>query len=101
MIIEQGKEKVKLIFKNAPGAEQVVVPGGRNYLEITIKGEKTFAEILANLQKKLDYFKGKSFLFYVCNQFAVYPNAIVRDIYTNFGSGGYLTVYYALNEAWG
>ena len=100
MIIGQGKEKVKLIFKNAPGAEKVVVPG-KDYLEISIKGDKTFAEILTNLQKKLDYFKDKSFLFYVCNQFAVYPNAIVRDIYNNFGSGGYLTVNYSLNEAWG
>ena len=100
IIIGEGKEKVKLIFKPAPGAEKVVSKG-KDYLEVTIKGDKSFAEILTNLQKKLPYFKDKYFLFYVSNQFAVYPNAILRDIYNNFGSGGYLTVNYALNEAWG
>ncbi len=65
-------------------------------------GSKTFAELLGFLQKKFDYFKTeKTFLFYISNTFAVYPNALVRDIYNSFGSGGSLTIYYAINEAWG
>ena len=51
IIIGEGKEKVKLIFKPAPGAEKVVSKG-KDYLEITIKGDKNFSEILTNLQKK-------------------------------------------------
>ena len=96
-----GKDKIKVIFKPAPGAEKVTA-GGKDYLEVTMGGSKRFSEVLANLQKKIPYFKEqKSILFYVSNTFAVYPNSFVRDIYNNFGSGGYLTVNYALNEAWG
>ena len=99
MIIE--KEKVKVIFKPAPGAEKVTSTGKEN-LEITIGGGKTFSEVLAYLKKKIPYFTTKkTFLFYVSNTFAVYPNALLRDIYNNFGSGGQLTVNYAINEAWG
>ena len=88
-------------FKPAAGAELVQFAGGKDYLEVTINSSKKFYEVLAMLQKKVEYFKGKSILFYVANEFAVYPNAILRDIFENFGSGGYLTVNYSPNEAWG
>ena len=77
------------------------MPGKEN-LEVTVGGGKKFSEVLANLRKKIPYFQTqKSFLFYVSSTFAVYPNATVRDIYSNFGSGNQLIVNYAINEAWG
>ena len=81
----------------------MVAPGStKDFLEATTGAGKTFAEIFAILAKRYDYFKNqKSFLFYVANTFAVYPNARLRDIYENFGSGGVLIVNYALNELWG
>ena len=92
---------MRIIFKPAPGAEKVK-SGGKENLEVTVSGAKTFAEILDNLKKKIPYFKTqKTFLFYVSNTFAVYPSASIRDIYENFGSGGALTINYAVNEAWG
>ena len=95
------KDKIRLIFKPAPGAQKVTSPGKEN-LEVTVGGAKKFSDILMNLKKKIEYFRSqKSFLFYVSNTFAVYPNACVRDIYENFGSGGALTVNYSVNEAWG
>ena len=43
--------------------------------------------------------------FYVNQTFPVFPNAILRDIYDNFGSkeGGEktLTLHYSSIEAWG
>ena len=95
------KDKVKIIFKPAPGAEKVTSPGREN-LEVTVGGGKNFSEILNNLKKKIEYFRTqKTFLFYVSNTFAVYPSACIRDIYENFGSGGALTINYSVNEAWG
>ena len=79
----------------------VQFPGGKDYLEVTINGSKKFSEVLTLLQKKISYFKDKSILFYVSNTFAVYPNSILRDVYNNFGAGGFLVVNYAVNEAWG
>ena len=79
----------------------VQFPGGKDYLEVSINGSKTFSEVLTLLQKKISYFKDKSILFYVSNTFAVYPNSVLRDVYNNFGSGGFLNVNYAVNEAWG
>ena len=70
-------------------------------MEVTINGSKRFSEVLASLQKKVPYFKDKSILFYVSNTFAIYPNALLRDVYNNFGAGGFLVVNYAVNEAWG
>ena len=88
------------MFRPAPGAAFFEF-NGKQYLEITIKSSNTFAKVLTNLQKKFDYFKDQSFLFYIANQFAVYPNALVRDIYSNFGTGGNLTINFSPTEIWG
>ena len=49
--------------------------------------------------------KKNSFYFYVNQVFPVYPNAILRDIYENFGSkegnDKLLTLHYSSIEAWG
>ena len=67
---------------------------------------KRFYEILELLRKNFDAFKKKnSFYFYVNQVFPVYPNAILRDIYENFGSkegnDKLLTLHYSSIEAWG
>jgi hypothetical protein len=88
-------------FKPGANTELISPTPEKGYLEITISGAKRFSDIYNTLKKKFPYFKENSILFYLSQTFAVYPNAYLKDVYTNFGSGGVLTVTYVINEAWG
>ena len=104
--IEVGKEKIKIIFKPASTSDELVVLPGRDYLAVTVNGSSRFLEILEKLKKNFEAFRKKNnFNFYVNQTFAVYPNALLRDIYENFGtkegSEKTLTVHYSSIEAWG
>ena len=102
--IEVGKEKIKIIFKPASTTDELVVSQGKDHLVATVGGAKSFLEIHDLLKKKFAAFR-KPINFYVNQTFPVYPNALLRDIYENFGtkegSDKTLTLHYSSIEAWG
>ena len=77
---------------------------GKDHLPVTVNGSKTFYEIHELLKKKFEAFR-KPINFYVNQTFVVFPNAVLRDIYENFGTkegnDKSLTVHYTPTEAWG
>ena len=102
--IEVGKEKIKLTFKPASTHDELVVCLGKDALIATVGGSKRFFEIHEILKKKFEAFR-KPINFYVNQTFPVFPNALLRDIYENFGSKEgsekALTLHYSSIEAWG
>ena len=73
-------------------------------MAVTVGGGKRFFEILELLRKNFEAFR-KPINFYVNQTFPVFPNALLRDIYENFGSKEgsekALTLHYSSIEAWG
>ncbi len=86
-----------------PPAKQLVVTEGDTHLELTLKGDNTFASLMARLRKKFNTVikDNESFIFCVGNNFAVCPNATLKDVYNNFNCAGKLIIKYSLTEAWG
>ena len=90
-------------MKAVPPAKQLVIDESDQQLELTFKGDSTFATLMARLRKKFKSVikENENFIFFVGNNFAILPTATLKDVYDNFNSGGRLILNYALNMAWG